>query len=162
MEKVTAREISHTEREAKGKAMAPKAYVPVHRKSAARKLWDNYEEVAVVQKTDRLRFVVAAACREGYRCISIREFYHRKRDDEWVPGRDGIMIPIAAPINKTRKPDPNNPPKLIYPMEDMLNALQQAIAAAMEMELDDPAKAVWLMPKVTVNDMQEVTKNENC
>lgn len=135
MEKVTAREI------------------PSKSTAKPRKLWDNYQEVAVVQKTDRLRFVVASACRDGYRCISIREFYHRKRDDAWVPGRDGIMIPIAAPLGKTRKPDPNNLPKMIHPMQEMLTALQQAIEVVMDMDLEDPEKAIWLN-----NDTQEVTE----
>lgn len=137
MEKVTAREI-------------PSKSTP---KDKPRKLWDNYQEVAVVQKTDRLRFVVAAACRDGYRCISIREFYHRKRDDAWVPGRDGVMIPIMAPLGKTRKPDPNNPPKMIHPMKEMLAALQQAIDIVMDMDLEDPEKAIWLN-----KDTQEVTE----
>lgn len=153
MEKVIAREISYAKQ-----AAPSKACTPTSKKSAVRKLWDNYEEVAVVQKTDRLRFVVAAGCREGYRCISIREFYHRQRDDAWVPGRDGIMIPIAAPIGKTRRPDPNNPPKLIYPMQEILLALQQAIEVVMDMDLDDPEKAVWIMPKVSVSEAQEVAK----
>lgn len=163
MEKTTAEPLSHVKREEQGKAMAPAAYVPAKKRSAARKLWDNFEEVAIVPKTDRLRFVISAGTREGYRCVVIREFYHRKADDAWMPGRDGIMIPIAAPLGKTKKPDPNNPPKLIYPMQEMLLALQQAADIAMNMELDDPDKAVWLMPKVKAENVQEVEDDdENC
>lgn len=162
MEKVVAREVTHVRREEQGKAMAPAAYVPVHKKSAPRKLWDNYQEVAIIQKTDRLRISVAVGCREGYRCIVLREFYYVKRDDVWKPGRDGIMIPIAAPIGKTRRPDPNKPPKIIYPMKEMMLALEQTMEVAMEMALDDPDNAVWLTPKVKVEKVQEVTNNENC
>lgn len=158
MEKVIAREITHVRREEAAKVMAPASYVPAKKKSAPRKLWDNYKEVAVIQKTDRLRIVVAACCREGYRCINLREFYHRKRDNVWVPGRDGIMIPIAAPVNRSKTPDPNNPPKLIYPMQEMMLALQQTMEEAMTMELDDPDNAVWLLPKVKAENVQEETE----
>lgn len=136
-------------------ASAPKTSLPGLKRVDPRKLWDNYQEVAVIQKSDRLRFVVAACTREGYRCINIREFYFVKRDNAWKPGRDGIMIPIAAPLHKTRKPDPNNPPKLIYPMREMLLALEQAADIAAEMDLEDPENEVWLMPKVTMKEKEE-------
>lgn len=117
------------------------------KKIRPRKLWDNYEEIAIVQKSDRLRFVVAACTREGYRCVNIREFYYVKRDGVWKPGRDGIMVPVIAPLHKTRKPDPNNPPKMIHPMADMLLALTQAAEVAAEMDLENVDNEIWLQPK---------------
>ena len=157
MEKVTVKPISHVanEERAKALAVAPREYTPGLRRVNPRKLWDNYEEIAVIQKSDRLRFVVAACTREGYRCVNIREFYYVKRDDAWKPGRDGIMIPVAAPLHKTRRPDPNNPPKMIYPMSEMLLALAQAAGVAAEMELEDPDNEVWLLPKVTAKETEE-------
>lgn len=113
-----------------------------------RKLWDNYEEIARIQKSDRLCFVVAACVREGFRCISIREFYYVKREDIWKPGRDGIILPVISPLGRTRKPDPNNPPKMIHPAKEMALAIAQAIETALEMELEDDDNAVWFEPKL--------------
>lgn len=112
-----------------------------------KKLWDNYIEVASVQKGERLKFVLAAGTRDGYRCVNIREFYFAKKDGVWKPGRDGILIPLVAPSKKSKKPDPNNPPKMLQPMKEMLEALQQAIEVASTMALEDPENAMWLEPK---------------
>lgn len=136
-------------------ASNPKTSLPGVKRADPRKLWDNYQEVAVIQKSERLRFVIAACTREGYRCINIREFYYVKRDNAWKPGRDGIMIPIAAPLKKTRRPDPNNPPKIIYPMQEMMLALAQAAEIAMDMDLEDSENEVWLMPKATAKEKEE-------
>lgn len=157
MEKVTAKPLNHVANEERAKALAraPKDYTPGTKRIDPKKLWDNYEEIAVVQKSDRLRFVIAACTREGYRCVNIREFYYVKRDDVWKPGRDGIMIPVAAPMHKTRKPDPNNPPKLIYPMSEMLLALAQAAEVATEMALSDPDNEVWLLPRADVKETEK-------
>lgn len=114
-----------------------------------RKLWDNYREVARIQKSDRLCFVIAAGTRDGFRCISVREFYFVKRDGIWKPGRDGIIIPVMAPLGRTRTPDPNNPPRMIHPMRDLLKALVCATDVVMEMDLEDPENEIWLMPKVS-------------
>ena len=151
MEKVTARPVQRPQpvRQTTGNTK-PKSVVKTTPKP--KKLWDNYIEIATVQKSDRLRFVVAACTREGYRCINIREFYLRKRDGAWMPGRDGIVIPVVAPLSKTRVPDPNNPPKLIYPIKEMLAALLQATDIATDMDLEDLDHEIWQMPKVTVEE----------
>lgn len=156
MEKVIAKPMNHVSREERAKVIAndPSLYTPGDRKISPRKMWDNYQEIAIIQKSDRLRYVISAATREGYRCVNIREFYYVKRDDVWKPGRDGIVIPLASPLNKSRKPDPNNPPKMIYPMREMLLALQQAADTAAEMDLEDPDNEVWLMPKVKVEETE--------
>ena len=157
LEGLFAKPMNHAKREELAKKMAntPKVSLPGVKRADPRKLWDNYQEVAVIQKSERLRFVIAACTREGYRCINIREFYYVKRDDIWKPGRDGIMIPIAAPLKKTRRPDPNNPPKIIYPMQEMLLALTQAVDVAVDMDLEDPENEVWLMPKATAKETEE-------
>lgn len=157
MEQVKAKTLNHATREEHAKVLAndPDLYKPGAHKVSPKKLWDNYQEIAIIQKTDRLRYVVAACTREGYRCVNIREFYYVKRDNAWKPGRDGIMIPLASPLGRTRKPDPNNPPKLIYPMREMLLALQQAAEFAAEMDLEDKENEVWLLPKVQMEEKQK-------
>lgn len=104
-----------------------------------KRIWDNYVELFEVQKSDRIKFVVAAATRDGFRYINIREFYLRQRDLEWRPGRDGITIPLKAPIDKGTK--------MIYPAGDMIVAIKKAMEHVETMALSDPEHEVWYPPK---------------
>lgn len=104
-----------------------------------KRIWDNYKELFEVQKSDKIKFVVAAATRDGFRYINIREFYWQSRMERWKPGRDGITIPLYAPINKGEK--------IINPAADMIEALR-AIGPHLEaMELAEPENEVWWPPK---------------
>lgn len=104
-----------------------------------KRIWDNYKVISEVRKSDSIKFVIAAATREGFRYINIREFYLRKTDGEWKPGRDGITIPLVAPLNKGEQ--------FIKPYEDLLVALKEAMNEANTMELMDEANAVWAETK---------------
>lgn len=104
-----------------------------------KKIWDNFKEIGEVRKSDSIKFIIAAATRNGYRYINIREFYLRKRDNVWCPGRDGITIPLVAPLNKGEQ--------FIKPYTDMANALAQAAEYVKTMELEDDEHAVWQAPK---------------
>lgn len=117
-----------------------------------RRMWDNYEEIAIIQKSDRLQYLVSACTRDGFRCVSIREFYLRKKDNQWMPSRNGILIPLASPINRNN----DQPIKIIHPMQELLSALVQAAEFAQEMDLADPEKAIWLK-----YDNKEENNNEN-
>lgn len=150
MEKAIVRQVQTPQN---SRAAKPTAKTNIAR--LPKKLWDNYIEIARVRKSDRLCLVVAAGTREGYRCINIREFYYVKRDDMWKPGRDGIVIPIVAPLGKTRRPDPNKLPEIIYPLKELLQALIIAADTAMTMDLEDPDKAIWAKPKVRIRETEE-------
>lgn len=104
-----------------------------------KRIWDNYKEIGEVRKSDGIKFVIAAATREGYRYINIREFYFKKRNGEWKPGRDGITIPLKAPLNKGEK--------FIVPYESMLRVLAAAAKHAETMDLLDEEKAIWVDKK---------------
>ena len=104
-----------------------------------KKIWDNYKELFEIRKSDRIKFVVAAATRDGFRYVNIREFYLRQRDSEWRPGRDGITIPLHAPIDKGTN--------IIHPMADFLKAVAEAIPVVEAMELADDDNAVWYPAK---------------
>lgn len=104
-----------------------------------KRIWDNYKEIGEVRKSDGIKFVIAAATREGYRYINIREFYYKKRNGEWKPGRDGITIPLKAPLNKGEK--------FIVPYESMLRVLAAAAKHAETMDLLDEEKAIWVDKK---------------
>lgn len=116
-----------------------------------KRIWDNYEVIGEVQKSDSIKFVIAAATRKGFRYISIREFYITKKDPTWKPGRDGITIPLIAPLNKGEK--------FIHPFEDMHKLLAEAAKAAESMELMDDDKAIWGAAKTRAK--KEGVTNEN-
>ena len=46
-----------------------------------KRIWDNFKEIGEVRKSDSIKFVIAAAIRDGVKYINIREFYKRKRDE---------------------------------------------------------------------------------
>ena len=104
-------------------------------KTKMKRIWDNYVVVGEVRKSEGIKLVVAAATREGFRYLNIREFYMRKRDGEWRPGRDGITIPLKASINKGAS--------FISPFEDMLALIQKASDVVSTLELMDEKNAVW-------------------
>lgn len=104
-----------------------------------KKIWDNFVEVGEVRKSDGIKFVIAAATREGFRYINIREFYFRKRDGVWTPGKDGLTLPIVMPINKGNS--------ILKPASQMIEQIKQAIPVAAGMDLADEKNAVWYTPK---------------
>lgn len=104
-----------------------------------KKIWDNFQEIGEVRKSDGIKFIIAAATRNGYRYINIREFYLRKRDSEWRPGRDGITIPLVAPLNRGEQ--------FINPYAEMAAVLAKAAEFVKTMELEDEEHAVWQTPK---------------
>lgn len=105
-----------------------------------KRIWDNFKEIGEVRKSDGIKFVIAAATREGYRYLNIREFYFRKKDGVWKPGRDGITIPLKAPLNKGEK--------FIAPYDSLLKVLAAAEKHAATMDLMDEDHAVWAEMKV--------------
>ena len=112
-----------------------------------KRIWDNFEEIAEVRKSDGIKFVIAAATRNGFRYVNIREFYLRKRDNTWQPGRDGLTIPLVAPLNKGEQ--------FIKPYNDMIKALGNTAKFASTMDLLDETKSIW------VDKKERKVSNEN-
>ena len=104
-----------------------------------KRIWDNFIEIGEVRKSDAIKFVIAAATRKGYRYLNIREFYHRKKDGEWVPGRDGITIPLIAPLNKGEE--------FISPYKDLIMMMATAADTLKEMDLINEDNAIWAETK---------------
>lgn len=100
-----------------------------------KRIWDNYQEVGEVLKSDHIKFVVAAAIRDGVRYINIREFYFRQKDGEWRPGRDGITIPIRIPIKKGEE--------IIQPYYAFSKLLDETTEVLAKMDLYDEANAIY-------------------
>lgn len=104
-----------------------------------KRIWDNYKELFEVQKSDKIKFVVAAATRDGVRYVNIREFYMRQRDGVWRPGRDGITIPLEVPIK--------NGDEILSVAAELILRISEAVDVAAEIALADEANAVWYPAK---------------
>lgn len=109
----------------------PKEPKPPKRK----RVWDNYKVITEVQKSDRIKLVIAAAVRDGVKYINIREFYLRQKDGVWKPGRDGITVPLMIPIEQGTK--------IIEPYWGFVDALTATMRELKEMPLYDEANAVY-------------------
>ena len=104
-----------------------------------KRIWDNFETIGEVQKTDRTKFMVSTATRDGYRYVVVREFYKAVKTDTWHPAKDGIMIPLAVPLK--------NNGGTITPATDLFGMLKTAILQAAKMELMDESKMVFVERK---------------
>lgn len=104
-----------------------------------KRIWDNFKEIGEVRKSDSIKFVIAAAIRDGVKYINIREFYKRKRDEVWMPGRDGITIPLVVPVN--------NGADRLTPYSGMVELISKAATELETMELADEAHAVYITKK---------------
>ena len=105
----------------------------------AKKIWDNYKVIGEVKKSDAIKLVVAAAYRDGVQYINIREFYIRKRDNVWMPGRDGITIPVIIPVNQGKE--------MVHTYTQLGDLMTEAVAALAVMPMEDAENAVWYTPK---------------
>ena len=92
-----------------------------------------------MRKSDSIKFVIAAAIRDGVKYINIREFYKRKRDEVWMPGRDGITIPLVVPVN--------NGAGRLAPYSEMVELISKAATELETMELADEEHAVYITKK---------------
>ena len=104
-----------------------------------KRIWDNFKEIGEVRKSDSIKFIIAAAIRDGVKYINIREFYKRKRDEVWMPGRDGITIPLVVPVN--------NGADRLTPYSEMVELISKAATELGTMELADEAHAVYITKK---------------
>lgn len=104
-----------------------------------KRIWDNYKVIGSVQKSAAIKFVVAAAIRDGVRYINVREFYLRKKDGVWKPGRDGITIPLLLPIEKGTK--------FLTPYKELIKLFMNCATELKTMELADEANAVYVFKK---------------
>ena len=104
-----------------------------------KRLWDNYKVIGEVQKSDKIKQDVGAGIRDGARYLVIREFYYRKKDDSWQPGKDGITVPLELPIN--------NGTERIEPYKHLSNLMDEAAAELRTMALSDKEHAVYMQVK---------------
>ena len=107
-----------------------------------KRIWDNYKVIGEVKKSAAIKFVIGAGIRDGVKYIVIREFYMRKRDGVWKPGRDGITIPLKSPINEHTE---NGLPVVLEPYKPMIDMIKKASTELETMELADEEHAVYIV-----------------
>lgn len=107
--------------------------------SKPKRIWDNYKVIGEVRKSEALKFVIAAAYRDGVQYINVREFYVRKRDGVWMPGRDGITIPVTIPVSQGTE--------IVKTYAEFSDLLAKAVEELVTMPIEDAENAVWQAPK---------------
>lgn len=116
----------------------------------AKRIWDNYHEIGEVQKSNKIKFIVAAGVRDGVRYINIREFYLRSKDNTWMPAKDGITIPLAHPIKEGTV--------IIHPYKDMMELILKAAEVLVDLPLFDMEHSVFYLPKPKEDAVVKLTK----
>lgn len=104
-----------------------------------KRVWDNFETIGEVKKTDRVKFVVSAAARDGYRYVVIREFYFAAKSGMWHPAKDGVMIPLMVPLK--------NNGGTITPAMDLFKLYKEAMLHASKMDLMNEDNMVFIERK---------------
>lgn len=102
------------------------------------KMYDNYRPIADIRKSTRKCIRVAIGTRDGYRYVILREFYKSRTSDGWVPGREGMIIPLTGVIFSE-----DDPPKFINVCETLFNTCIEALHEAETMELYDKENALY-------------------
>jgi hypothetical protein len=118
-----------------GKIVGEVTSKPVPTETQIKKLWDNHRVIGEMPKSDRTKVVVSAVVRDGIKYINIREFYIRRSDQQWMPGRDGIIIPLIVPIEQGTK--------RILPYQELTGLFELAARELETMPLSDPAHMVF-------------------
>lgn len=145
MLKAQAKPLDYEKAVALAKGMAPDKPVVQLSKFGVRKLWDNYEVIADVYISDTKFIRIAAGTIDGYRKVSLREFYYSKRDCEWKPGQSGFIIPMVEPIFT----DESELPTFKETGNEFLEGIIKATKTAQTMELADQDKAMYILRDYT-------------
>ena len=158
-----AKEVDYDNAVATAKERAPDRpmkSVVLKRNYGIRKIYDNYQVITDVYKNDKLRIRIAAGTLDGYRYIILREFYYSKRDDNWKPGKDGLVIPMFSPFK--------NPDSKVPTIKDVGNTFLENFTKAMEvaqtMPLADEEKTMYILSNYlrgTAVKAKETSNNED-
>lgn len=102
-----------------------------------KKVWDNCILIDEVMKSPSTKLRIELVARDGVKYVNIREWYKRKRDNEWKPGLAGFAMPVMIPMDG----EPDTPAANLY------GAIEEALLAAPKFDLEDEANAVWTEAK---------------
>ena len=108
------------------------------KKPEMRKIWDNYKVIGEVKKSEATKVVVSLGARDGVKCINIRAWYLKKRNPDWAPALEGMVIPLAGIIDGAINGS-------IGPQ--FLSLIDQALREAPSFAIEDPAHAVYIPKK---------------
>lgn len=121
-----------------------------------RRLWDNYQIIGEVIKSTNRKFVVAACTVDGYRYLSITEFYYRVCDCTWQPSSVGITVPVMCPDFANMTDD--GLPTMMRPLDALIELIDQAKSTVETMELVDPDNRIYIARRT---NLRSITTNDN-
>ena len=154
-----ARVVDYDKAVATAKSKVPDKPVVQLGKHNLRKIWDNYEIIADV-KTDDRRFIrIATGTLDGFRYVTLREFYYHARDEVFKPGKNGLRIPMSSPFYED-----HSGPTIRKVGIEFLEHFIRAFDVAQTMSLADPKNAMYISnhyTKKTAVKMKEISNNEN-
>lgn len=158
-----ARALDYDKAATLAKSKAPKeSMVPVvlTRTYGIRKIYDNYQVIAEIEKDARHRIRVAAGTLDGYRYVILREFYYSKREDTWKPGREGMFIPLVVPF----KTAGSSIPTFKDIGAEFFESVTKAMEVAKTMPLADAENTVYIPTNYTKSKAvkaKEISDNED-
>ena len=102
------------------------------------RIWDNYKEVARIECPNRALIIVGLCARNGARLLSIGRGYTRKSDGEVIM-KTSINIQLEDMDPETGE--------IMRPLDEFVEALNEAIAEINDFELWDEENARWTKAK---------------
>ena len=151
MKVVSARPLSYAEQARMAKEKVPDKPVVHLGKYGVCKVYDNYKPIADIRKSTKTCIRVSIGTRDGYRYVILREFYKKDKreeyEDEWMPGREGMIIPLTGVIFSV-----DDPPKFINVCETLLEKCVEAMHEAETMELYDKENALYRLKSARFTD----------
>lgn len=123
------------------------------------KIFDNYRIIGDVEVDERHMLRIAAGTLDGYRYVTIREFYYNHYSGTFKPARFGVRIPMISPFYEDGKGI-----TLKNVGDDVLANIVKAFAEAQTMDLADPNNALYIDKHYIKKDavkMKETSNNEN-
>lgn len=159
--KVTrARPVDYDKAVAAAKERAPdRPVTPVvlNKVYGVRKVFDNYEFIADVQKEDRFRTRIAAATLNGFRYVVLREFYYHSKSDSWRPGKNGLYIPMFVPTRLNG----GDVPQIVDVGDTFLANFMKAMEVAKTMPLADDNNMLYILPNYTKSTSVRAKETRN-
>lgn len=107
--------------------------------SKRKKIWDNRKVIGEFHRTASTKIVVELTAKEGVKYVNVRTWYKTRTSDNWLPSRDGIIIPIEHPVKKT-----DGSVEIMKPITEVVNLIKQAVDQSAEFAIEDEANAVWI------------------
>lgn len=130
-------------------------------KHSLHKIWDNHEIIADVPTDDAHFIRIVSGTIDGYRYVTLREFYYNHGDGEFKAGKNGIRIPMFAPFYTEGT---GSTPVIKDIGKSIVESFMKAIDTANTMPLVDKNNSLFISThynKRNAVKLKETSNNEN-